>query len=67
MLIKIEPYKEQWQIRTVDAHGATWTRRMYKTARGVVQAVGRLQDKGHVIGSERDRRVLNAAREAMKG
>lgn len=62
MLIRIYRGKEAWEIRTVDDQGATWTRRSYKTARGVVRAVERLQSKGHIIGSQRDTDALDAAR-----
>jgi len=51
MVIKIEPDGKNWQIRTVDANGATWFRRLYKTPGGALRAVTRLQGKGHYVAS----------------
>lgn len=50
MVIKIEPIARGWQIRTVDKDGYTWFRRHYKTPRGALRAVTRLQGRaGHQV------------------
>lgn len=62
MLIRAEYDGTVWVIRTLDANGATWFRRLYKTAPGALKAVQRLQAK-HTI----QERELQRLKDAVKG
>lgn len=61
MLIRAEYDGTVWVIRTVDANGATWFRRIYKTPQGALRAVRRLELK-HTIREQE----LTALQQAAK-